>query len=366
MKLYSVFLFMFFIVFTLFINLAHSTTTVTDAMGRTVTLPDPIERLICSGPGCLRLIVYLQATNMVVGVDDMEGRRSRFDARPYALAHPKFKTLPIFGEFRGYDNPELIITLDPAPQVIFKTFAGVMGYDPVELQKRTAIPVVALHHGNLSNKREGFYNSLRLLGKILDREARAEMVIAFFEETIIDLKTRSASKQREKPSVFLGGVAFRGPHGFQATEPNYPPFNFLSAMNLAAKTGTELTHTLVSKEQIVEWDPEYIFLDLATLQMGEGAGGLHELRSDPAYQSLTAVATGKVYSVLPYNWYHINYGSVLANSYFIGTILYPDAFVDIKPAAKADAIYTFLVGKPVFEQMNNLFKGLVFQQIVVR
>lgn len=366
MKLQPIFFILFLGLFILSPNPAHSATTVTDAMGRSVTLPDNIERLICSGPGCLRLVTYLQATDMVVGVDDMESRRTRFDARPYGLAHPEFKKLPTFGEFRGHDNPELIVSLDPAPQVIFKTYAGIMGYDPVELQKKTGIPVVALHYGDFSSKRPALYNSLRLLGKILDREARAEAVITFFEDTITDLQTRSSAPQTEKPSVFLGGVAFKGPHGLQATEPAYPPFSFLGARNLAAKAGKELKHTEISKEQIVAWDPELLFLDLATMQMGEGAGGLHELRHDPAYQALTAVAQGKVYGVLPYNWYTINYGSILANAYYIGIILHPDAFADINPAAKADAIYTFLVGKAVFGQMNDSFRGLVYQQIAVR
>ena len=75
---------------------------------------------------------------------------------------------------------------------------------------------------------------------------------------------------------------------------------------------------------------------------------------------------GKVYGVLPYNWYSINYGSILANAYYIGTILHTDGFAGIESAAKADAIYTFLVGKPVFDQMSDSFRGLVYQQIAVR
>ena len=125
---------------------------VVDAAGRTVIVPDTVRRVICSGSGCLRLLTYLQAQDLAVAVDDIAGKRSRFDARPYGLANPQFRTLPVFGGFRGQDNPELILTLDPAPQVIFKmvgTGRGTSGLDPEELQGRTGIPVISLRVGNL-------------------------------------------------------------------------------------------------------------------------------------------------------------------------------------------------------------------------
>jgi iron complex transport system substrate-binding protein len=345
------------------------TRTVTDSAGRAVIIPTEVSRVICSGSGCLRLLTYLEAQNTAVAVDDIEGRKRAFDARPYALANPQFKTMPIFGEFRGHDNPELILTLDPAPQVIFKTYTTSMGYDPVELQQKTGIPVIVLDYGDLGALRPKLDASLRLMGEVLGKQDRAEAVIASMDGLISDLKARTRDiADRERPTVFVGGVAFKGPHGYQSTEPVYPPFSFIKADNRAydgSLAGKDLRHSDVAKEKILEWDPQYLFLDLATLQMGDDAGGLHELRTDPAYRSLTAVREGKVYGLLPYNWYTKNYGSILANAYYAGTVLYPERFADIDPAAKADEIYTFLVGKPVFSDMNRMFGGLVFTRVPV-
>jgi len=75
------------------------------------------------------------------------------------------------------------------------------------------------------------------------------------------------------------------------------------------------------------------------------------------------VQEGKVYAVLPYNWYTQNFGSILANAYYIGKVLYPEKFAGVDPAGKADEIYTFLVGKPVFEKMNAAFEHLAFQPV---
>jgi iron complex transport system substrate-binding protein len=306
---------------------------------------------------------------MVVAVDDIEARRRRFDARPYALANPQFKQMPIFGEFRGHDNPELILSLEPQPQVIFKTYASSMGYDPVELQDKTGIPVVVLNYGDLGELRPQFYQSLRTMGKVVGMESRAEDVVAFFETQIGALERRTADvPEKDKPTVFVGGVAFKGPHGYQSTEPAYPPFKFVGAKNLAydiGLSGKELRHSDISKEKIVEWNPDYLFLDLASLQLGEGAGGLHELRTDPAYRTLSAVKQGKVYGLLPYNWYTKNYGSILANAFYIGKLLYPDRFSDVNPEKKADEIYTFLVGKPVYKDMNDIFDGMAYKSVPV-
>lgn len=157
----------------------NNTITVTDVLGREVAVPETVENIICSGPGCLRYLVYLDAAEMVVAVDDIEKRRRRFDARPYALAHPEFKKLPLFGEFRGHDNPELIVSLDPQPDVIFKTYST-LGLSPEELQKTTGIPVVVLNYGDLTRKRQNIYSSLKQIGKILEKSSRAEEVISFF------------------------------------------------------------------------------------------------------------------------------------------------------------------------------------------
>ena len=358
----------FLLVFTSSAFGKETTRKIVDVLERTVEVPATADRVICSGPGCLRLLTYLQAEAMVVAVDDIESRKRRYEARPYALANPQFKTMPIFGGYRGQDNPERIVSLEKQPQVIFKTYASSMGFPPDELQNKTGMPVVTLDYGNLGKKRPQLYQSLRTMADVIGKPQRAEEVIAFMESQITDLKKRTADiPERERRSVFIGGVAFRGPHGYQSTEPAYPPFTFVNAINLARKAvaGKELQHSDISKEKILEWNPEILFLDLSTLQMGDKAGGLYELRTDLSYRTLNAVKEGKVYGLLPYNWYTKNYGSILANAFYIGKLLYPDRFTDLNPTMKADEIYGFLVGKRVFNDMDTIFHGMAYKPVPV-
>lgn len=340
--------------------------SITDALGRKISIPQQVEHVICSGAGCLRYLTYLQAQDRIVAVDDVETRNADTNIRPYALANPQFQDYPIFGEFRGHDNPELIVSLEPQPQVIFKTYST-MGHDPEELQQKTGIPVIVLEYGNLTTAREQMYQALRLMGDVMGKQERAKAVLAFFDQTIEDLAQRTADVPDDtKPTCYVGGISFKGPHGFQSTEPTYPPFWFTHSRNVAydPNQGADgLNQVDVAKEQIIAWDPEIVFLDLATMRAETEASALYELQHDPAYQSLQAVQAGQVYGVLAYNSYTQNHGSILANAYFVGKLLYPDRFADIDPRAKADEMYEFLVGQPVFDRINTVFNGQAFTKL---
>ncbi|MDY6831358.1 MAG: iron ABC transporter substrate-binding protein [Thermodesulfobacteriota bacterium] len=351
--------------------LAADTRVITDMLDRQVTVPAHVKRVICSGSGCLRLLVYLQAQDRVVAVDSAEkgGLPFSADARPYAVAHPELQALPLFGEFRGHDNPELIAALSPRPQVIFKTYAARDG-GAESLQAKTGIPVVGLGYGDLTGNRPELDRSLRIMGQALGVKDRAETVIAFFDGLAADLERRVKTvADADRPTTYIGGLAQRGGHGFASTEPAYAPFTFLSARNVAgklAKSGKGDSHAVVSKEQLLMWNPEILFLDISTAKLQAGANGLEELRSDPAYQALTAVKKGRVFGVFPYNFYTQNFESIFANAYFIGKTLYPGAFADIDPMAKAEEIAVFLNGGPAFEVINQGYDNLGFSQVTLQ
>ncbi|WP_292521708.1 iron ABC transporter substrate-binding protein [Methanoculleus sp.] len=342
-------------------------TAVTDGFGRTVTVPSPPESVVCSGPGCLRYLVYLQGQDLVVGVDDMEKRDQAMEGRPYALAYGgQLKSLPLIGEFRGKDDPEKILGIGPA--VIFKSSVAGAAYgtsaaEADRLEAKTGIPVVAFPSGSLADDagKAEMYAGLRVMGEVIGKEDRAEEVIAYIEATIADLENRTGDiPEAERKTVYVGGVSSAGAHGIISTEPAYPPFAWVHAKNAAAALGT--AHADVAKEALVDADPEYIFIDVGTTQM-DGGGAIGELKNDPALQGLTAAKEGRIYGVLPYNFYSTNYETVLADAYFIGKTLYPDRFEDIDPGEKADEIYTFFVGEPVFDEHNNQYRNLGFTGI---
>ena len=333
-------------------------------------IPENIDHIYCSC-GTLRLAVYLESTDKVVAIDTNERRSpERRVMKAYLLAQPELSELPIGGETSGRDNPELLLSLNPMPQLIIKADTGA-GYDPTELTRRTGIPVLLIPMRGITVGREEFDTGLRLMGAALGKEERAEAVIEFFDKEIAAIQnriTQNRTKQTEgtKPLIYVGGVSYNGSHGFNASEAGYPPFDIAGAESPVKANANDPTlskrHTILAKEKILEWNPDLLFLDLGTLYLGTSSG-LIELQTDPTYRSLTAVQQGKVYTLLPNTFYFVNHDAVLANAWFVAKILYPEQFSDIDPKKKADDIFTFLVGNPVFEQLNALLDHVAFKKL---
>ncbi len=343
--------------------------TLTDGFGRTVTFGTPVESVLCSGSGTLRYLVYLQGEDLVVGVDSIEKQGRDVEGRPYALIHRDWlQTLPLFGEYRGKDDPEKVIAI--GPDIVFKggssgTAYGTSTAEADTLQEKTGIPVVAFAYGSLRNQAEKteMYTALRVMGKAIGHDARAEEVIAYIEAAMADLEARTGDiPAAEQKRVYIGGVSAAGAHGIISTEPAYPPFLWVHADNVASGLGT--AHVDVAKEAIVDWDPDYIFIDAGTTRM-DNEGAVGQLRDDPALKGLSAVKEGRVYGVLPYNFYNTNYETVLSNAYYIGKVLYPDRFEDIDPVEKGEEIMAFFVGKPVFSELNSQFNNFGFHPVSI-
>jgi iron complex transport system substrate-binding protein len=351
MKKSGPWIFCFIMILGLVVTCAFARTVeVNDMAGRRVAVPLDPERIICIGPGTLRLIVYLQAESKVAGVEDMEKRYP--DGRPYWLAHPELTGLPRCGPGgpAGINKkPDLEAVLALRPQVLFLTYMD--GPLADEVQQTLGIPVVVLSYGAFAAFDETVYDALRLAGRILNRDRRAAAVVAYIESLRKDLQARTREiTPGEKPSVYVGGIGFRGAFGIESTEKRYSPFDWLGADNVAERVHNGIgSHVFLDKEGLLKLDPDVIFID---------GGGLALVRDDfrkkpEFYKALKAFANERVYALLPFNWYTTNIDTALADAYAIGKILYPKPFADVDPKGKTDEIYTFLVGKPVYPLMKK-------------
>ena len=329
------------------------TVTVTDMTGRKVTVPFDPERIVAIGPGCLRLIVYLQAEAKIVGVEDME--KLNPGGRPYWLAHPELAKLPRCGPGGpgGINKkPDLEAVLSVRPQVLFVTYMEAALAD--EVQKTVGIPVVVLSYGELATFDETIYNALKIVGKVLNREKRADAVKAYVESLRKDMRERT-SQISEKPSVYVGGIGYRGAYGIESTEKNFIPFDWINADNVAERVKSSVgSHVFMDKELLLKLNPDTIFIDTAGLALLK-----EDFRKKPEYyHALNAFSNHRVYTLLPFNWYATNIGTALSDAYAIGKIIYGDCFKDIDPEQKADEIYTFLVGKPVYRDLAKEYGAI--------
>jgi len=322
--------------------------TITDALGRTVSVPDDPERIVCLGPGALRLIVYLDAVEPVAAVESMEKMNPQ--GRPYWIARPELHDLPTCGPGGPAainKKPDMEAVLQARPRVIFATYMDSGLAD--EVQDALTIPVVGLSYGDLGRFDKAVFDSLRIAGRVLNRSDRADAVVNFIHSLIGDLEDRTRNiPEDRRPRAFVGGIGYRGAHGIESTESDYLPLNGINAVNLADQVEARIgSHVFVDKEILLSLDPEVIFIDGGGLELVA-----QDFRKKPEfYKTLTAFKTRRVHVLPPFNFYTTNLGTALADAYAAGKILYPDRFDDVDPEKKADEIYTFLVGRPVYDAM---------------
>lgn len=320
----------------------EGTRTITDSTGRTVTIPETVESIVCVNVGALRYTCYMQAQDLVVGVEDYEQEPTMSRLYNY-VNFDQFSSLPVIGS-NGEHYPEAIISANP--DVIIMGAAE--SKDADDLQDKTGIPVVVVP-GSDTTLDDNAYETIRLMGEVYGKEDRAEELTNYLDSVKADLETRTADiPDADKPTVYVGGVSFKGHHGFEGTEANYGPFVLIHANNLADTTGQSGAFD-IDTEQVLAWDPDVIFLDF------NGMALINEdyAKNPDFYQGLTAVREGRVYSQISFRSSASNLETALADAYYAATILYPEQFADIDPVEKAGEIFTALLGTNPYEDLKE-------------
>ncbi len=328
---------------------------VTDMAGRSIRLDGPARRIVCVAPGCLRFIVYLQAQDMLVGVEGIE--KTGAAGRPYRMAHPSVADLPVVGPGGPTSinaKPDLEPILAVKPDVLFATYMDKSVAD--EVQRLSGIPVVVLSYGRFASFDEDILKSIRVAGTVLGRAERAEALRRFVEELREDLRRRAADiPESRRPRAYVGGVGYKGAYGLESTELHYVPFLWNGVIHAAASVKSRLGgHLFLDREQLLVLNPEVIFID---------GGGLHLVQEDarkhPAfYGQLRAVREGRIYRLFPFNAYATNVESALVDAVAVGKVLYPERFADVDLRRKADEIYTAFIGRSVYAEMEGLYGPL--------
>lgn len=323
--------------------------TVKDMHGRTVKVPRSVKRLVCTGSGALRVVSYLGALDLLVGIESSDLRYKNDPKRDYAFAHhDRFKPLPVIGKGGGTGytaNPEAILALEP--DVILT------GYAPEaaeQLARETGIPVVSVYYLSLGLVNDSFLKAVQLAGTVLGREERAKAIVDFIENVQADLQRRVQNRGGDTgPTVYPGAVTFSGAHGFAGTYSRFGPLAVLGARSISDRPDREGFYE-TDLEFVLQQDPDLIFLDPGNLSIVA-----EEAKSKRDYfASLKAVKTGNVYAMPSYNQYSTNIAYSLANAYYAGTVLFPKQFADVDFAARFNEIVTFFNGRGWYDRMAAL------------
>ena len=175
-------------------------------------------------------------------------------------------------------------------------------------------------------------------------------------ECLDDLAARTKDiADTDKPTVLSAAATFKGAHGIEGVRIKDPVMTAVNANNVAKDASGEGSAVIVDKEQILGWNPDIIFLD---------SGGVSLVKQDAKenpdyYTKLSAFQSGHVYQYPSSTSYYSNLEIPLANSYYVGSLLYPEQFSDIN----MDIRTFILIETPA--GYHRIMKNLLKRQVVI-
>jgi len=310
--------------------------TIIDSYGREVEIPEVVERIVPLG-NAPRLITYLGLSEKVVGIPQCEHTDSPLMAYAY-INRDNWKDLPNVGNDSlgaGEWYPEEILSCQP--DIIITNYEKEVANN---IQSQTGIPVVSVSTPPLFS--EEYNNTLRIIGEACGVSERAETIIKFINSSLEDIKKRTSQIANEnKPNVLAAGATFKGSHSIDGIYAKYPVFEILHAKDVAKDISDISTGLMVDREQLLAWDPDMIFFDASSMELVN-----MDYSEDPTFfHQLKAVKEGQLYQWPNSTWHWSNVEIPLVTAYYVGALLYPEAFDDIEFEKKTAEIFELFLNK---------------------
>ena len=280
----------------------------TDSVGRTVIIPDRVDRIAVTGP-MAQIVVFALCPDKLVGIAD------KWSSRAEEFIQTQYYDLPLLGQLyggKGEINPETLLQSEAQVVIDVGEPKKTATEDLDGLQTQTGIPFV-----HISADTESMGAAYRKLGELLGCEREAEVLADYCEEKL-QMMEELAGKVKKANLVYCVGdkglnVIAKGSYHGEIID--------LMANNLAVvdAPSSKGTGNEVDLEQLMLWNPEVIIF---------GPDSIYEtVAEDPAWQSLQAIASGNYYQAPfgPYNWMGFP-PSVqrYLGMFWMGKVLYPE------------------------------------------
>jgi iron complex transport system substrate-binding protein len=312
---------------------------ITDQLGRQVTLPDQVDRVVVLQHQTLNLLVQLDATKDIVGV--LNNWQQQLGSGYVRLA-PSLEKTPVVGDLTSV-NLESVVALHP--QVVFVT-----NYAPQEMIdqiSKTGIAVVAVslrddpkgeeHKMNpvLPDEdqayTEGLKKGIQLIGEVVNRQKQAQSLIdyTFAQRQLTSTRLKNVpADQRIRTYMANPDLTTYGSGKYTGLMMSHA-----GALNVAA--ATVKGYKQVSLEQVIAWNPQVIFVQDRYPEV------VGQINHDPKWQSIDAVKNHRVYLMPEYAkaWGYPMPEALAIGELWMAKKLYPQKFADIDMQKQADAYY---------------------------
>lgn len=324
---------------------AKSEKFITDMGGRTVEIPDKIEKVYGANPMSTILLFTLIPEKII-------GWNSEVTNKDYLPE--KYNKLPVLGSMGSKQqaaSPETILKYNPDMIIFAQTEINDQAISKADnLSKQLGKPVV-LVNGSLGSTE----NTYELLGRIFNCSERSNKLVQYYKSTLktteeIKLKI----KEKDKVNIYYGKDA-----DALTTSGNESVHSKLIEMVGGVNSASSVNGSgdaIVSIENVIKWQPDVILLSEVNNNEKESSDKVN--KSD-LWQGIKAVKNKKVYvsPELIFSWFDrppsINQ---LIGIKWLAQTLYPDYYnLDIKNEIKT--FYQLFYNIDLTdEQINKILK----------
>ena len=264
---------------------AKETRSFTDSAGRTVGLPDRIDRVAVSGT-VAQIAVFALCPDKLVGLagawDDA--------AKPYI--GEKYRALPVLGQlYGGKGELNLETLLASGAQAVIDIGEPKQGIaeELDALQEQTGIPFV-----HITLRLEAMGDMYRKLGELMDMPAEAETLAEYCERTYARAKEIASSADKTRLLCIAGneGIHVLAKASCHAEVIDMMADN-IAVVDVPSANGTGNETDI---EQLMKWDPDVILYAPDSTYVSAG--------DDPLMRNVPAIKSGRYYEVpgRPYGW----------------------------------------------------------------
>jgi iron complex transport system substrate-binding protein len=308
----------------------HYPVTITDAMGRTVTIDRPVKRIALSG-SCL------DEAFMIIGVwDKVVGRG--YDMYPDKKLYPGIENIPIFatdtpGPYNV--NYEKLLALDV--DLLFTIKIDPTGFEEMNNRIKSRIKVVALDMFLPETVKSNF----ELLAEVLDAEPEVKEYLDWYDNIVRSITARTSGLPQEKRKRFFLNWSFGQKGSFPTLSDKFPGMSatnhILGGINVAADLkGKGMNGAVVDPEWLMQQQIDIIICQgrlpgaygAAVEDSTKIASHREAIMALPVFASSEAVRKDNVYMMYPRLMFSPGLPLYLA---YLAKWFHPALFPDLDP-----------------------------------
>ena len=314
--------------------------TVTDALGRSVTIPKPPKAILLgSGFNLVALsLIHPDPVSLLAGwAGDLKSDNPEI-YESFRRKFPAIEALPLIGDGNTVSlEAALSVRADLAILANWQA-ENDLGRQAIGMLEQAGVPVLVVNFN--TDVLRATPENIRLLGRVIDREAAADAYARFYEARIERIRARVAAHPQPGPSVLLEAFPDSGTCCYAYGAGGIGAYIALAGGRNVAE-GLPSLGAQVSNEFILTADPD-IYVATASpggryssLSVGPGVpadaarDSLKRATAAPYLAGLRAVREGRVHGL--WNFFNAVPINILAAEAF-ARWLQPELFADVDPA----------------------------------